>query len=429
MLPLINDRLLNPATLTYPTHDESKPLIDSLPLPPEKAVKLLSAVGVADAFSWCRLPSELSDGQHARFLVASHIASAQQVLIIDNFLNGLDRLTAAAVAWSIQKTIRSYKRTLIVLTPHADLQEHLQPNTAIRTSFGNAPLVTHHDQWLSESPILQAITYHRGTIQDWHSLSHLHYAAGDPATTHSYHVLRHPSLSHPAAVALLSYPDLHSAARNLATENAYKIGGSRTQAMKVNREVLKLSRIITTPELRTIGLTQLLIGSLIPTINARYLECTTAMGRYTGFLQRLGFTEVPQTAHPTEAALSEFMEVNQVPLQVLMDPVAFQGLSDSLSVRKGRELRKVVWNYYHHFVLHRRTRKPVPKVVPAPADPRWTEAYEIAAKRAVDRPAYFILGPLNPEPGAHGYPSKEPAPTQFPDQQLPVHDRISENDP
>lgn len=395
MLPLIVDSLDPPSTIAYPSHQDGRPLIDALPGSALENIDTLTRVGLGDAFTWARTTTELSDGQRARFQIASLLGSGMQTIIVDDFTNGLDRLTAHAAAWTISKACRSRHKTLIVLTPHQDLAEHLQPDLHIQTAWQNEPSITWRKTFTRRSPVIDRITYERGTIQDWHALAKLHYAAGDPATTHSYHVLRHPDLAHPAAVAVLSFPDLHSAARNLATDDAYRIGGSRQQAMRLNREILKLSRIITCPEFRSIGLAPLLIDLLLPTLNVRYLECCTTMGRYTSFLQKIGFREIPQTAHRTEAALNEFVEINHLDEAALIDPEAFAALDTKLSVRKAREFRRIVWHYYHHFVLHRRTRRPVPKSIPAPGDQRWPEAFEIAAKRAIERPAYFILGPLD----------------------------------
>lgn len=395
MVPLLLDAMEKPATVAIGRGFRDRPIIDSWNETPGKNIALLSIVGLADAFTWARTYAELSDGQKARWNIADLLRDEGQVCIFDDFTNGLDRTTAKAVAWTLQKAARKRGKTIIALTPHEDIDRDLQPDITIRTNWQNAPEVEFRQVFFANSSLDHDITYERGTILDWHALSALHYAAGDPATTHSYHVLRHPNLKHPAAVAVVSYPDLHSAARNLATDDAFRIGGSRQQAMRLNREVLKLSRIVVAPELRSIGLAQTLIENILGQVNCRYFECTTSMGRYSPFLTRLGFREIPQTSHTTEAELAEFIEANRIPQAVLLDPQAFAAQAAKMTVRKARKFRKVVWLYYHHFVLHRRTRKPVPKQIPSPNDERWSEAWEIAAKRALERPAYFILGPID----------------------------------
>lgn len=421
LLPLAIDRVEKPNTLATPAADKSRPCMEAFPCSPEKATRILAGVGLADAFCWPRLFSELSDGQQARFEIASLLASPGHTVVLDNFCNGLDRMTARAVAWTTSKACRRAARTLIVVTPHDDLAADLQPDLILTVNWSGQTLVDWQDAFTVESPLIGEMTYSRGSLQDYNQLAPLHYAADAPATVHSYHVLRHPNLVHPAAVAVLSFPDLHSGARNLATEDAYRIGGSRQQAMRLNREVLKLSRIITAPEVRCVSLSQALIGSLLPTLNIRYLECVTTMGRYSPFLTRIGFREIPQSCHPTEASLLDWANVNLKDGDSLLDPDAFARMLSSLSVREARTVRRLVWKYFHHFVLHRRTRKPLPKVIPGPLDPRWTEAFEIASKRCLDRPAYFILGPLEQGPNSSpGFPVCH--------QQLPPSDRLDFDD-
>lgn len=428
MLPLIVGRLMKPSTIATSVAVPRTPLIDALPGTPERVTRQLSCVGLADAFTWARTRDEISDGQQQRFDIAATLADEGKVGIFDNFTNGLDRLTAKAVAWTLQRAARKSGKTLIVLTPHDDILEHVQPDLHVQTAWGANPVLEWRDEYLAECPLFEEFTYERGTLQDWAALKPLHYAAGDPATVHTYHVLRHPSIKHPAAVAILSYPDLHSAARNLATDDAYRIGGNREQAMRLNREVLRMSRLVVAPEVRSIGLTGLLLGSILQNVNARYIECTTAMGKYSKFLERLGFREVPQTAHPTEAALLEFIENQRIQPNVLIDPEAFARLHETFTVRVGRKFRKVVWQYYHHFVVHRRTRKGVPKVIPGPNDPRWEEAFAMAARRAIDRPSYWIIGPLGNDPTCStGHPVAQ-SERPIADRQLPPSDRLeSEN--
>jgi hypothetical protein len=394
-MPHILDSCQKPSTIALSRMDLNRPLIEAYGIPARETIALLGSVGLLDAFSWCRRFAELSDGQQARATIAAMLADSGQIIVIDNFLNGLDRLTAKAVAWTIARACRRAQRTLIVLTPHDDLDPFLCPDLIVRCNHTPTPVLQEPDEGAGTCPLLSQVSYRRGTINDWQALKHLHYAADDPATVHSYHALDLPGHDGPAAVALMSYPDLHSAARNIATDDAYKIAGSKRQAMKVNREVLKLSRLVVAPGLRGIGLTHLIIGALIDNLNCRWIECVTAMGRYSTFLERAGFREVPQQSHPIEAKLQEFAENERVPETHLIDPQKLIDWSESLSVRKRRDFRKLAWRYFHHFVIHRRTRKSPAKVVPGPNDPRWKDVWMLISRRLAERPAYYILGPLD----------------------------------
>lgn len=376
-----------------------RPLIAQVSGDPLDASKRLSAVGLGDAFTWCRRPSELSDGQRARFELARWLASDAPVIVIDEWLATCDRVTARAVAWATGRALRAAPRPAIFITSHDDLIDDLGPGLHVRVGWSPEPTVTARVSTLPACSVLDELEYRRGDHDDWCQLRHLHYAAGEPATVHSYHVLTHPLIDHPAAVAILSYPDLHSAARNLATDNAYSIAGSRKAAQRLNREVLKLSRIVVTPELRGVGLAHRLILAALGSVDARYVESVTAMGRFSRFLERVGFREVPQTPAPVEAELQDWAVASRVPPTVLLESDGLADWLDGQSVRVQRTGRRLVWKHYHHFVLHRRTRKRPPARIPGPDHEGWPEAFDVAARRLFDRPQYYIAGPLDPHTG------------------------------
>lgn len=375
------------------------PIIETVDPDPEFAAKILSAVGLADAFTWARTPDELSTGQRARLDLALQIRHQKPVVVVDEWLAHLDRLTGRAVAWATGKALKKAGVGAILVTSHNDLEGDLCPDLSIQIGWEPEPEICwfdHHDRYCT---ILDELTYRRGDAGDWAKLRHLHYAAGDPATVHSYHVLEHPKITHPAAVAILSYPDLHSAARNLATDDAYRIGGSREAAQRLNREVLKLSRIVVAPELRGCGVAARLLTSLPEQVHVRYIECVTAMGRFSSFLSRVGFREIPQSTAIAEAKLLDFAVRHQVPPTACLNPEDLASWVAGLSVRVQREARRLIWLYYHHFVIHRRTRSAVPRRIPGPDAAGWPEAFDVVCRRINERPSYWILGPLDPMTG------------------------------
>jgi GNAT superfamily N-acetyltransferase len=370
------------------------PLIESIHPDPVTATKLLTAVGLSDPFTWCRTPGELSCGQQARYRLALALETGRPYVIVDEFLHALDRPTAAAVAWAAQRAARSTRRTLIVATTDPRIAEDLKPDVLITCNWTPDPVVTHPGSDRPQCSLLDDVTIEKGDHSDWAKLAHLHYAAGDPATVASYWRALIPGMNGPAAVAVFSYPDLHSAARNLATEDSYKIAGSREAAMKLNREVRKLSRIVVAPEVRGIGLSRRLLHESIRHLNCRYVETVAAMATHHRFLITCGFVEVPQTPAKIEAAVYAAASIDQTPPHVLLDPVELEKWADSLSVRRRRLWRRLCWHHWHHFSIHRRTRAALPDVIPAPGDPRWPDAWNMLAARVGGRPAYWILGPI-----------------------------------
>jgi ABC-type ATPase with predicted acetyltransferase domain len=118
------------------------PLVDVIGSSVAEATSLLSLVGLGDAFVMLRRASELSDGQRARFRLAQMIAAAGShadgaVLIADEFLATLDRLTAQTVAANVRRWISRTPHTFIAATTHDDLLEPLAPDVLVFKGLGD----------------------------------------------------------------------------------------------------------------------------------------------------------------------------------------------------------------------------------------------------------------------------------------------------
>ena len=115
-----------------------KPIVDQI-YPEEKSLsrvlELFSLVGLSDANLFLRKPSELSDGQRYRFMLAKMIESGAEVWIADEFLALLDRVTAKVIAFNVQKIARKMGATLVVATTHRDMVEDLNPSLYIEKHY------------------------------------------------------------------------------------------------------------------------------------------------------------------------------------------------------------------------------------------------------------------------------------------------------
>lgn len=385
------------------------PLIEMWPdQQPRERIARLAAVGLADAFTWVRTPDELSVGQLARLRLALALWSGAGHVHADEWLNALDRVTARAVAWATGRILRQQGIGAILVTSQDDIVADLQPDLVLRVGWQCPVEVERPATGQPACSVLDELVYERGTTADWQAVKPLHYAAGNPGTYESIHVLRHPALRQPAAVAVLSYPDLHSSARNLALGDEYATMRGKNSTTQLNRDVLKLTRVVVTPELRGCGVARDLIARAISSSTARYIECVTAMGRYSGFLRSCGFREVPQATSDVEAAINAAAVMDGLPDQVALSADALASWAAGLSVRRAREWRRLAWGHFHHFVVHRRTRRPPPRKIPNPGHPLWPEAWAILATRLHERPSYWVLGPIDrmtglPEVDARGH--------------------------
>jgi len=102
-------------------------------------LRWLGLAGLSDAWLILRRPGELSEGQRHRYRLARLIARVERlprepalvVVLADEFLTPLDRITAAAVASATARWARQAGICFIAATAHDDLLEALQPDVLI----------------------------------------------------------------------------------------------------------------------------------------------------------------------------------------------------------------------------------------------------------------------------------------------------------
>lgn len=115
---------------------KARSVIDHIPLPLDRALRLLAATGLADPFILGRTPSELSVGERARFMLAKALARRKPPgwLLIDEFLTTLDRQTAASVARSFRHAANTFapRARIVVATAHEDVAIHFAPDLLVR---------------------------------------------------------------------------------------------------------------------------------------------------------------------------------------------------------------------------------------------------------------------------------------------------------
>lgn len=114
-----------------------------IPLPDDRSVidcfegsvpaslRLLSAVGLSEAFCLLNRPSELSDGQKYRFRLAQAMAAGKPVVFADEFTAELDRVTAASLAFNVHKFARRTGTTFVLASSHEDILMDLAPDVLV----------------------------------------------------------------------------------------------------------------------------------------------------------------------------------------------------------------------------------------------------------------------------------------------------------
>jgi ABC-type ATPase with predicted acetyltransferase domain len=114
------DRPLGPRTAA---------VVDVLPGALPDRLRLLAQCGLAEARVLAGPVRALSEGERHRLLLARAVAHAEgRVIIVDRFLEGLDRLTAWLVALQVRRLVSQRSLLLVAATAYADLGPALQPD-------------------------------------------------------------------------------------------------------------------------------------------------------------------------------------------------------------------------------------------------------------------------------------------------------------
>ena len=108
-----------------------KTLIDCIEDSFIAGLKLLSTAGLNDVFCVLNQPANLSDGEKYRFRLAMALAAGKKFVFADEFCSELDRVTAAAIAYNIQKFAKQAGVTFILASSHEDTLIDLAPDVLI----------------------------------------------------------------------------------------------------------------------------------------------------------------------------------------------------------------------------------------------------------------------------------------------------------
>ena len=129
------DKIIN----LYDGWDHNKPIIDCIdPLGSFDSVTgALANVGLGDVPAWLRPFSALSNGQQFRAGLARLIMDAPDQVVVDEFTSVVDRQIAKIGAMAFAKGWRrTTGKKVVLLSPHYDIIEWLQPDWVYNTDSG-----------------------------------------------------------------------------------------------------------------------------------------------------------------------------------------------------------------------------------------------------------------------------------------------------
>ena len=278
-----------------------------------EAMKILSMVGLNEAYLFVRRYRELSEGQKYRYKLAKAFWSGRKTIIFDEFCSTLDRVTAKIVAYLAQKFCRKTGRTLIVATTHEDLLEDLNPNLLIRKSFGSSVEVVSLKPHSKPCSILRKIRIEEGSYQDYKQLAVFHYIGKSPGYIRKIFraIAELDERRELAGVIVYAHPYLDLSARNLAIPELKMLRkrlGAKKYAKFIDENFSRISRVIVHPKYRGIGLGTMLVRETLPLAGTPYVEALAVMARYNPFFEKAGMKRVEyesKTEHAISRALGE----------------------------------------------------------------------------------------------------------------------------
>ena len=264
--------------------DPEAPIVDTVGATFQEALRLLSMVGLGDAFLFLRRYGELSEGQRYRYRVARLIDLGRRFWLGDEFCSTLDRCTARMVAYNVQRMVRRCGATLVVATAHADLMDDLDPSIVIRKGWGREIGVEYRCGAAAEGcTVCRDVRVRVSGVEEYRRLSYLHYRAHEaPVPMGFYAVDVGGEL---AGVIAYSYAPLRVKGRREAVGYVPDVG-------EVNRDWAAVSRVVVHPKYRGVGLGARLVRDSLPLVGRRHVELTAVMAQYNPFAERAGMRRV-----------------------------------------------------------------------------------------------------------------------------------------
>ncbi len=267
--------------------DQQKPLIDSAGKNFHQGLTLLSRVGLNDAFLFVRRYSQLSDGQKYRYRLAKIIESDKRYWFADEFCSTLDRDTAKIVAFNIQKIAREEGRAVFAATTHTDLFEDLKPSIHIHKRFGREIEVNYYPNKVNrECSLVKEMHVTEGSKADYKKLAHFHYRDSRLFAHHKIFTMKRGDETVGAIV--YGSPPLAVTGRRKALDRNPTI-------QEINRDIIRISRVVIHPKYRTIGLGAKIVAETLPRAGKPIVETIAVMAKYNPFFEKAGMTKIAET--------------------------------------------------------------------------------------------------------------------------------------
>lgn len=251
-----------------------------------RAMRRLSQVGLGEARCFVRSAQELSEGQRERLWLGMALERAARtvgsVIVVDEFLARLDRVTARVTARCFAREVRQEGVSAVVATAHDDLEEALGADEVVRFGLDGGVRVT---RGAGESAALE-VEYGEAEWEECAGLLRFHYRGARPAMV--ARVMAARVEGEVVGALIVAMPTLNGVWRRLAWGDRYSSGDRRECARRLNAEVRRISRVVVDPRWRGVGIAKGLVRAYLDAPLTARTEAVAAMGAVCPFFERAG---------------------------------------------------------------------------------------------------------------------------------------------
>ncbi|MFG3284426.1 hypothetical protein [Streptomyces sp. NPDC048111] len=258
---------------------DDRPLVELFDGPLSRTLHLLGQVGLGEAFTYLTPYARLSDGQQARARLALAYAGGHRLLVVDEFLSTVDRVSAAVVAYAFQKFCRRNGVSAVVATAHDDLAAPLGPDHTVVLDHNGVKRIPPAPQ-APLAPFREHTVVRPGELADFQRMERFHYMGGldVPPEAFDLRVWVAEVNGVAAGAKVLSPPYPRSWERHAVFR-------------EVNAALTVSRRTVVHPVFRGLGLAGMLCDPALAEQPAVFIR--SALGRFQPFPVRAGYAEVP----------------------------------------------------------------------------------------------------------------------------------------
>lgn len=213
-----------------------------------------------------------------------------------------------------------------------------------------------------QEPVLSMLSdmyVERGTKNDWAELHHLHYKSVERADggVDYYRCMHEDNL---VGVVVLKTPDILSRERHILfpklkpTGKETKAGNKARMDLHINKHFMRITRTVTATMYRGCGAGYRMINIACRMHDKKFIEIVSAMSRYNSFVEKAGFTCVPEQEPQYYQVAKDFLE-ERFCIENIEDQTGLMEEFNALHPRIQAKLLEELQNFYYKISAREKT--------------------------------------------------------------------------